>query len=364
MKIKAAMFLAAIVLVSAGVRAADNADDIISLTQKGVGEEVLMATVENSKGTFELTTADIIKLKENKVPDKVVAAMIKHRPGARAVDAAVAAQPRAAAPLAPRAAAAGDGVLNIENLDDKTWSYMYEPEAATIWISRGNNNGRGNLEPHGGLSLRMPAGTYAVRYNGRNEGANVTVNADDKSLIMLTRVETAQLEALYVTVFEKGERKSGGRLVTLRENGGKKSTYNDDSDDIDSAPATRVVERERYVDAPSTTVVYRDAPSVIYSGYYPSYSYYGGYASPRYYGSSYYGGYYAPRYYGSYGYRGGYGHYGHGHSHHHHGSYYGGSRYGYSSGGSFGFGYRSGGSGYRSGGSHRGGFSVGIGARF
>jgi hypothetical protein len=342
MQIRLTMLLAVLALASAGVYAADSADDVVAMAQKGVGEEVLLAAVENSKTGFNLTTADIIKMKESKVPDRVVAAMIRHRPGAKAEAAA----PKvAAAPLAPRAA---DGVLNIENLDDKTWSYMYEPDAQTIWISRGTTNGRGNLEPHGGLSLRMPAGTYSVRYNGRDNGQNVTVHADDKSLLMLTRVETAQLEALYVTVFEKGERKSGGRLVTLRENPApKKGAYNDD---LDSQPAERVVERERVVEVPSTTVVYRE-PSVVYSSYaYPSYypSYSRSYVYGGYYGGGYYSGSYcSPRHYSSY----------------RSPSYYGGYRYGnYCSpryGSSFGFGYNS---GYRSG--HRSGVSVGIGVRF
>ena len=339
------LLLAALTLISSvSVFAAESAEEVISMAQKGIGEDVLIAAIENSKSSFNLTTADIIKMKESKVPDRVVAAMIKHRPGAKAADVA---QPKAAA---PRANAGADGVLNIENLDDKIWSYMYEPDAQTIWISRGTSNGRGNLEPHGGLSLRMPAGTYSVRYNGRDNGQSVTVHADDKSLLMLTRVETAQLEALYVTVFERGERKSGGRLVTLRENPApKKSSYNDENESTDTETAERVIERERVVEAPSTTVVYRDTPSVIYSGYYPSYypsysRYYGGYYGGGYYGSYYRGGYCAPRYYGSYCSP----------------RYYGGSRYygNYCSpryGSSFGFGYRSG---------HRSGFSFGIGGRF
>ncbi|HYG77718.1 MAG TPA: hypothetical protein VEK08_22120 [Planctomycetota bacterium] len=332
-----AALLAAILFSLASTARAETVDDILAMSAKGVGEEILLTTVEQSKTGFTLNAQDVIRLKEKKVPDKVIMAMLKKRaaanPGLVAVAPAPAPAPAAVpapapvaepAPAKPARPAAANGILNIENLDDKTWSYKFEPATGTIWISPASADGQGNIEPHGGLSLRMPLGTFDVVYNGQTTGQPVTVHGEDKSLIMLSRVDTKDLEALYVTVFEKGERKTSGKLVTLRQSNGKRAER-----EIDSRPAERVVERERVVEVPSTTVVYRDTPTVVYSG-----SYYSPYYSSYYYPGSYYlgSGYCAPRYYSSYcgpRYYGGYsGYYGGG-------SYYGGHRHG----GSVNFGY-------------------------
>src|SRR5438105_14620712 len=51
-------------------------EDAIRLSQGGVGEEVLVAWAEK-QGSQNLTAQDIIRLKEAKVPDRAVAAMIR-----------------------------------------------------------------------------------------------------------------------------------------------------------------------------------------------------------------------------------------------------------------------------------------------
>jgi hypothetical protein len=345
------------VCAMASVRAADvSIDDVINLSQRNLAEDVIVAAVEASPGAYNLSADDIIHLKEAKVSDKVIAVMIRHHQGVA----------RAGAPLAPVAPAAvnaaepviaaapavgnGFGVLNIENLDDKVWSYSYEPDTQTIWFSAAAEDGRGNVQPHSGISVRMPTGAYTVRYNGQDQGQKVSVFGNEKSLLMVSRVETAEVEALYVSVFERGERKASGRLVTLRENAAPRedNLIRRASASNDGAAVERVV---RVQSAPSVVyasspVVY-SAPSVVYASYgYPSYAgyyggYYGGYypryssySYPRYYSS--YRNYCAPTYYG--GYRGG--------------SYYGGGYYGR---GGYSRGYVGG--SYYSGG-HRGGVSV------
>jgi len=259
-----ALLLVMACVVSGSARA-QTVDEIIALAQKGVAEEVMMAAVENTKTGFQLSAADVVKLKDNKVPDKVITAMLRHRPGAPA-PAAVPAVP--AAPVI----AAANGILNIENLDDRTWSYSYEPESKTIWISSRAADGRGNVDPHGGLSIRMPAGTYKVRYNGRDSGPSVTVFSGDKSLIMISRVSTAELEALYATVFERGDKKASDRIATLRDSESNKGSYN--------GGATQ----ERIVAVPATTTyVYRSSPVPVYDLGYPSYyGYWPYYSGPRY----------------------------------------------------------------------------------
>lgn len=364
------------------LRAADaSVDDVVTLAQKNLGDDVLLATVEGSGKPFNLKADDILRLKEAKVSDKVIAAMIRHRQGAVAAPVAPAAPAVPAAPAAPEVpaapakvelpvvGAAAVGILNIENLDEKVWSYRFEPDTQTIWISTSANDGRGNIQAHGGVSIRLAAGAYNVRYNGQDRGQKVSVFEGDKSLLMLSRVETAEVEALYVSVFERGDRKASGRLVTLRENAAPR-----EDNVIRKSSAANQPVIQHVVEAP-TQVIYRESPTIVYSEpsvIYTSGGYYGGgYYGGGYYGSSYGSNYCYPSssyiglsfggrnygggvyYGGSYG--RGYGSYG--------GSYYGsGYRGGNYGGGSYyGGGYRGGsygggrtGGGYSSGGGRGG----------
>ena len=281
----------AVTLVGLSARA-ENVDDIVALSQKNVGDDVILAVIERSNSNFELSAAEIVKLKEAKVSDRLVTAMIKHNAGGAAV-----AQPKVIPPAAPIAAApaveapapdlegvrAGEGTLSIENLDDHVWSYRYEPAIQTIWISPAIN-GQGNVAAHGGLTLRMKAGTYQIRYNGQADGPAVAVNAGEKSLFMISRVATNEAESLYVSVFEHGQRKATGRIAVLRDGAAPQANAQPPVQPLVQPPvqSERVV--ERVVEVPSTTVVYRDDYSpVIYSPVY-----YGGYYSPYYYHPHYY----------------------------------------------------------------------------
>ncbi|MCY3019896.1 MAG: hypothetical protein NTW87_12815 [Planctomycetota bacterium] len=319
---------AVVLVVAAGARS-ETMDDIMLLAQKDVGEDILMAAVENSRTGFQLSAADIVKLKENKVPEKVIVAMLRRKAAAPAPAAPAVgeAQPKAAAPAA-EATVGAVGTLNLENLDDRVWSYSYEPEAKTIWIAGPSADGRGNLDAHGGLSVRMPVGNFKLRYAGQENGPMVAVFKGDKSLIMLTRLDAAGQQALYATIFERGERKATARLAILRPSatgGQKKGASNSNA----NADQERVVERENIVEVPSPAVVYRDYPTPVYApAYYPSVIGSGWpYYYPGYYG---YGGPWGPYPYRSYG--------------------------GYSRPGHFGIGY--------SNINQHGGFSIGVGTRF
>lgn len=67
------IFLAAIVSVSAR---ADVVDDTIKLSQSGAGEEVIAAWADRQSFPV-LNPADIIRLREAKVPDHVIAVLIR-----------------------------------------------------------------------------------------------------------------------------------------------------------------------------------------------------------------------------------------------------------------------------------------------
>ncbi|MGD0092749.1 MAG: hypothetical protein ABSE73_22790, partial [Planctomycetota bacterium] len=74
-----------LVAVLAGRAFAQTTADIVLLAQKGVGEEVMVAFVEASSSSIQLSADDIVKLKDAKVPDKVIVALLRHRPAARQV---------------------------------------------------------------------------------------------------------------------------------------------------------------------------------------------------------------------------------------------------------------------------------------
>ena len=284
------VFLGALMCLASVRLYAETTDDIITLAQKGIGEEILLATVEHASRPYNLTAADIIKLKEANVPEKVIVAMQKFQPGAGAKETVIvpAREPAPAAPPAAPAAAksvaAASGILSLENLDDKAWAYIYDPETQTIWISPPTADDPGTLAAHKGQLLKMPPGTYKVRYNGQNKGPSITVFSGEKSQLLLSRVSVGDEETLYASVFEKNERKTGGRLTILHD---QAPAHKKSSDNSPRDPEPR----EEAAVAPPPVVSYNNVyvPSVIYTPpvYYSPYYYAPAY--PYYYPHGYWG---------------------------------------------------------------------------
>lgn len=267
---------------------AASVDDVIAMAQKGEPEDKQIAAVENTPGEITVGASDVLRLREAKVPEKVIVAMLRHvAKDGKAVIAAPAvtpekpvvskapvtpapvapiAPPVAAIPVAPAAPAVvrnpnQDGSLTIENLDDRAWSYMYEPAIQTIWIAF---PGQGSVvQAHSSTTVMMHAGNYKVRFSGnQEEGFPMTVNGGERSAINVSRTSAEGVDTVNVSIFEHGDRRVSGKLVALK----------------DAPPPQTVVERT-YVEGP------------------PVYYYNGG---PYYYGPSYYGpGYYRPYYGGT-----------------------------------------------------------------
>jgi hypothetical protein len=269
-------------VIAASALRAQTVDDIIALSQKNTAEDVMLATVEKSNTDFNLSVAEILKLKEANVPNSVISAMLKHHgapaaaapaPAPAPAPAAPAPQPAPApipapAPAAPREVVpAGEGQLGLENLDSKKWAYRYEPDIKTIWIVRPTPDDRGLLAASGGTTLRMKSGTYKIRYSGQDRGPSVTVFPNEKSTVMISRVDTPELEALYASIFEHNEKKPGGRLVILRENAPAAGADPHRGGEAAPPPDQRVVERE-IVESP---VYVAPPPPVIYAPAYYRY---------------------------------------------------------------------------------------------
>ena len=69
-------FILLAIAVSNGTAA--SADDLITLAKSGVDEEVVNAYIENSDSPFNLTSADIVTLKDLGVPSKLIIEALKH----------------------------------------------------------------------------------------------------------------------------------------------------------------------------------------------------------------------------------------------------------------------------------------------
>jgi len=74
-------FLLVVVACFAQPVSASTVDDVVLLSKKGLSEQVLLAYVEKS-ASRQLTTAEIVRLKEAKVSENVIAAMIRRQPAA------------------------------------------------------------------------------------------------------------------------------------------------------------------------------------------------------------------------------------------------------------------------------------------
>lgn len=278
------------VVLSWGVAGAEvTPDEIVQLAQKGVGEQVLLAAVEQAQGGFALSAEQIIKLKGAGVPESVIAAMLRKKPGTASAPVAIAA--------AQPAAAAGQGAINLENVDDRPWACRLDAAARILWFSAPGAGDEKVLSAHGGLTLTAGAGQYEARYVGERVGTPFGVQTNEKTLLLVSRVETDEFEGLYLSVFEKGERKGGGRLAVLRQTrAGKPQAsyqyYEPPARDLRSAE--RLIERERVYVEPATTVVYRADPWYVptyypYSPYWSGYPYYSSWHRPYYYPWSCYG---------------------------------------------------------------------------
>jgi len=265
---------------------AETAEQIIGLKKQGLGDEVLLAAVDRSAG-YTLSTDDIIKLKEAGISEKVIAAMLRKSTATAPATAPVQPAP-AQAPVQAPVEAAATGTLNLENVDDKAWGYDIDLQARVLTLMPPPANQKLVITPHGGLSLGLPPGGYAVRYQG-NQGQAFNVRAGEKSLLILSRVDTADFEGLYVSIFEKGERKGGGQLVALRQ-----------AQKVGQPAATFEYAQPR-TEAPvviqQQPVIVQQAPPVVYTT--PGPTYYTPYYAAPYYGYPRYSPYYSSPYSGS-----------------------------------------------------------------
>ncbi len=267
----------AIALAAFGAQAA-SVDDVIEMTKKGEPEAKQIAAVDATPGNINVGAADVLRLRDAKVSEKVIVALLRHV----SADTKTAAAGNTPAPVElaappipaekPVALPPGDGqppapvarngmqsgMLTIDNLDDRAWSYMYEPAVQTIWIAPTGNGSF--INAHSSTTVSMKVGAYKVRFSGaKDDGLPMSIFGGERSAISISRVMADGSETLNASIFEHGERKASGKLASL-----------------DKLPPDATAEVPLVEQPP---VYYSDSP--YYGPYYP-----GGY----YYGRPYYGG--------------------------------------------------------------------------
>lgn len=140
-------------------------DSIVKMAKAGLGEEILLSTVNAQPGSYSTGTDDLIALKKAGISDKVIAAMIA-KGSAPAAPAPAAASP---APAPAASATPGGGLVNevgVYYLKADTWTDL-PPEVVnfktggvlktigTAGIVKGDVNGHLNGD-HSKTSVKSP----------------------------------------------------------------------------------------------------------------------------------------------------------------------------------------------------------------
>jgi hypothetical protein len=262
MRIGSILFLLFASLLSTEAAAMD-AGDVVRMTRAAVGDEVITAQMKAVRARFALTADDIVRLKNEGVSDTVLKAMID-----TAADATVqpAGPPAASAPAAPVPLASsvppatGEGTLVIENLDSRDYSLQVNVPNGNIFLWNASAaEWREPLPARGSTVFRLPPGRHLFRWVGEAEGHLITVRPGGESRVVLTRTNADGGEAVYVSLFEEGQRTGGGRLVNLKNALVFPPAPVAFVQHPEPVPA--VVERHYYHPAPERHVVYRPAPT-------------------------------------------------------------------------------------------------------
>lgn len=91
-----------VLLFAAGILFAQQAlndDSVVKMVKAGLGDDVIVATIRSSPGSYSLTPDDLINLKKQGLSEKVLSAMIEKNAGGPTVAASAPPAAAAAAPL-------------------------------------------------------------------------------------------------------------------------------------------------------------------------------------------------------------------------------------------------------------------------
>jgi hypothetical protein len=227
-------------------------DDVVRMAKANVGDEVIIAQLQAAKARFSLTAEDLIRLKKEGVSDAVLRVMIEARPPAAGPEGASAPQSGDRGPAKPGPEA---GSLVLENLDSRAYSLQVDPEHRNVfyyWAS--SAEGREPLPARSSQVYRLAPGTYRLTWVAGQDSHAIKVLGGKESRVTLTRTAADGVEAVYLSLFEDGERRGGGRLMVLADNSAAPAPG------PAQASAAAVVEKHYYV-APAQQTCYRPVPA-------------------------------------------------------------------------------------------------------
>jgi hypothetical protein len=202
-----------------------NNDAVVKLAKSGIGDDLVVATVNAQPGTYSLTTDDMISLKKQGVSDKVIAAMIA----------------KANAPATPAAGAAAPAIAGVDEVG------VYYKDRSGSWVAMAPEIV--NYKSGGALKSFASQGIIKQDKNGHIEG--------DSAKLAITKPTDF---LLYVT---EGTAPAEYQLLKLRPSNGKSREFRSQTggvihnstgasrDDIEFT-ATKVATRMYQVTLPAT----------------------------------------------------------------------------------------------------------------
>ena len=201
----------AAILLYASIAAGDEVEDVIKLSKEGVAEDTILAFVETCKGGFDLNADRILELKRQKVSERVIAAMLRKR-GADTLSS----QGKPTVDKQARPETAENAVqVGVENTDSKALYVEADEASRVLSVCSSASDGATAVKAGSTANFRIRPGKWEIRWKGEAGGVPLEIGGGG-TLIILSRVSTEELEAVYASVFEGSEKKGGGRLVTLR----------------------------------------------------------------------------------------------------------------------------------------------------
>lgn len=256
------LIAAAVLTLLASAAWALEVDEVIRMSKAKAGDEVIVAQIKAAGARFALTADEIIRLKKEGVSDAVVKTMIESggekraEPASREKSREEVAKDKKEPERVEEPAGGGLGTLILENLDSRDYSVQVDAGHGNIFYYKAvNGQGRDRLPARSSLVYRLSAGRYTLRWVGQAESHTVNVLGEKTSRAVLTRTSGEDFEAAYLSLFEDGNRRGGGRLVKLVDRSPAESVRSA------AAPQPPVVEKHYYY-APQTCAV--QAPATYY----------------------------------------------------------------------------------------------------
>jgi len=168
-------------------------DDVLKLQKAGIGDEVILAKINQEKRSLSITADDLAELKQAGVGEKVLARL---------------------AELTKRATppAAGSKPVVLKNLSHRGVKVAVNAEDRLIDFSMGAGT---DLPSGGSLELAAPAGAYAIAIEGRPTTERVLVPDSGSCSLTVRGADTSYID-LQTIVAEDAD---GRRVVILHSEG-------------------------------------------------------------------------------------------------------------------------------------------------